>query len=48
MMTELTKQAVQLHPAGTTAGGQREVKLKKAEEVLIEEILKAAGLESLN
>jgi hypothetical protein len=47
MMTELTKQAVQLHPAGKTAGGQREAKLK-AEEILIEEILKAAGLEAVN
>lgn len=47
MMMEKTGRTAHLYPAGKPAVAQREAK-PEAEESLIEEILKAAGLEALD
>lgn len=46
MMLERNEQVSHLRPAGQAVPGPRDSK-PKAEETLIEEILKAAGLETL-
>lgn len=47
-MMELSTRNMNLTPTGNKTKGQRESKPKKADDLLIEEILKAAGLEALD